>query len=506
MRRVKVMGSYIKFRLKKVISLVLVYGLILGSVSFVAPFIGTQRIYAGEDEQAEQIDLVPEFGADKDTTNNEGVSIDIIDDVPFDNLDHEAVELVAGDFYRVRVFAAKEDGSKDPIKVDNSGKSYIEATAKIRISLEEFITINPSFNPDWLTLYYDKIPAGEMREGELADVGCGESYDWLSDDESSVSSRKNIESASAAEATFCYFANTTGQFNIDFKADLHYDTDGTNKQHTLEMTIPVNVSRRKITIDTGDYEITYGDYYPEFINGIVEGYEIVEGSLIHGDVELDYICYSPEIADDVDKIGVGVYRIIPSWINEYYNKNYEISFIDRYLTINPALITVKADNVTKRFGEADPSLTYTIIDGYLMYDDELAGSLARVKGEHARKEAYEINIGTLRELNPNYLIGFVTGGFTISERPVVQVAEVTPVAVSETDIAYDRVGVVDTGEPKSVSTVEVKKEETKKIWTILGLAWYWWILAISAFGGLTWWFSPNKPTKESKNKVNKSKK
>lgn len=473
------MGSYIKFQLKKAISLVLVYGLILGGFSFAAPFIGTQRIYA-------------EVGGQ--TESESEPNTDIIDNIPFGNENsvHETVELVAGDFYRVRVFVAEEE-SMDPVKVDNDN-SYIEATVGLQTSLKNYIAKYESYpNPIFLTLLYDTILIDGMSAEELANVGCGNSYDWLSDGESSETAIKEIKNGSDAEATFCYFANTVGDFVIDFNANIF-------EPNELKMSVPITVAPRKITVDLGDLEKTYGDDYPG------AWYEIVKGPLIYGDSGLEDFYYDLELADGANREDVGVYKIIPSPFNIYNNKNYEISFTDRYLTIKPTPLTIRANNVSKKFGEPDPALTYTIIDGNLMFDDDLAGSLARVKGEDARKEAYEIGIGTLASSNPNYIIGFVAGEFTIVERPVVQAVKEAPIAVSETDTSYDRVGVVDTGEPKSASTVKVKdsvkvkKEEIKKNWTILGLAWYWWVLAISALGGLTWWFSPNNPTKADKTK------
>ena len=54
----------------------------------------------------------------------------------------------------------------------------------------------------------------------------------------------------------------------------------------------------------------------------------------------------------------GSYRITVTGLAK--QGNYEITYINDYLTIEPAPVTVTADNISKAYGSADPKLTVTI--------------------------------------------------------------------------------------------------------------------------------------------------
>lgn len=82
--------------------------------------------------------------------------------------------------------------------------------------------------------------------------------------------------------------------------------------------------------------------------------------------------------------------------------------VQQSLTVNPASITVTAVNKEKVFGQADPTLTYTL-NTPLVPGDVLPGSLGRVSGENAGD--YPIQQGSLT--NNNYAITFVPAMFTI---------------------------------------------------------------------------------------------
>ena len=62
------------------------------------------------------------------------------------------------------------------------------------------------------------------------------------------------------------------------------------------------------------------------------------------------------------------------------------------LTVEKAKVTITADNVTKKIGQNDPELTYTV-NGSLYGDDKVSGELTRTSGELVGK--YDILIGTL---------------------------------------------------------------------------------------------------------------
>lgn len=73
-------------------------------------------------------------------------------------------------------------------------------------------------------------------------------------------------------------------------------------------------------------------------------------------------------------------------------------------------LSVTADDQSKRFGQADPSLTYVVGVGGLVQGDALAGGLARALGEASG--AYVIGQGDLTA-SANYILSFTQGEFVI---------------------------------------------------------------------------------------------
>ena len=98
--------------------------------------------------------------------------------------------------------------------------------------------------------------------------------------------------------------------------------------------------------------------------------------------------------------------------------NYNLSFVDGTLTIKQLPITVTADNQSKVYGNADPSLTYQVTTGSVVDGDSL-GALTRTAGENVN--SYTINASALA--NGNYLITAINGTLTIGQRPITVTAD-----------------------------------------------------------------------------------
>ncbi|MCH8528493.1 MAG: DUF2341 domain-containing protein [Kiritimatiellae bacterium] len=81
-------------------------------------------------------------------------------------------------------------------------------------------------------------------------------------------------------------------------------------------------------------------------------------------------------------------------------------------TIEPAPLTVQADDAAKFEGDPDPALSWSVISGELFGSDTLSGSLARDSGEDIG--AYTIRQGTL-SASGNYILTFQTGTLSILE-------------------------------------------------------------------------------------------
>ncbi len=138
------------------------------------------------------------------------------------------------------------------------------------------------------------------------------------------------------------------------------------------------------------------------------------------------------------------------------------------LTIDKAKVTITADNITKKIGQDDPKLTYTV-NGNLYGEDKVSGELTRTAGEEVGK--YDILIGTLA-ISDNYEITFNKGEFEIVDKTpqVITVAdidaktygdapfklEVTPDATSKLDTFTYASSNVDVADVAADGTVTIK--------------------------------------------------
>ena len=79
-------------------------------------------------------------------------------------------------------------------------------------------------------------------------------------------------------------------------------------------------------------------------------------------------------------------------------------------TISPRPLSIKADDKSKKFGEDDPALTWTLTAGSLVSGDAVTGQLERQPGEDLGN--YAIQQGTVTA-GSNYSINFTPGVFSI---------------------------------------------------------------------------------------------
>ena len=182
--------------------------------------------------------------------------------------------------------------------------------------------------------------------------------------------------------------NANNYVYVDYQQDIY----GQINQASLQIKVP-------------DITITYGDEF----NINIEQCEInglYDGDLLLGQFEMNGKDANLEGYD----IGIG----------SISNSNYKIdSFEAGKCVILPKNINVWADSVEKDYGDEDPTLTF--INSKLEYDDILQGSLSRQKGEDCGY--YEIFIGSLSELNPNYNINFISNNLIINKREINVIVE-----------------------------------------------------------------------------------
>lgn len=110
---------------------------------------------------------------------------------------------------------------------------------------------------------------------------------------------------------------------------------------------------------------------------------------------------------------VGTYTV---WY-KVENDNYNPVIGSEKVVINPAKLTVKGVNAGKIYGEKDPELTWSIVNGTLIGKDKLEKILiSREKGEAAKD--YDISVKQEAGANANYDISFEPGIFTIDKKVI----------------------------------------------------------------------------------------
>jgi hypothetical protein len=125
-----------------------------------------------------------------------------------------------------------------------------------------------------------------------------------------------------------------------------------------------------------------------------------------------------------DTLNVGSYNITRGTLTDTNNPNYSITFtLNVKYTITKSPLTIIPDSVEQVYGENVMPVRYQIVSGNLAYDEtRLYGNLGRSGTEVG---TYDVTIGTLGDLNPNYLITLEnnTGKYKIVRRQVTFTAD-----------------------------------------------------------------------------------
>jgi len=186
-------------------------------------------------------------------------------------------------------------------------------------------------------------------------------------------------------------------------------TQGTlsNANYTITFVgAELTITKRPITITPNALSKTYGSPDPALT------YSVTGGSYAPGETNLS------GALSRAPGNNVGTYLISQGGVNNAANPNYEVTFEGDpqvFFTINKATLTVTADNKTKKQGEDNPPLTYTIT-GY-QYSDSVAvvtgtPSLSTTATKTSPVGEYDITIsGSLTATNYNFV--YVKGKLTI---------------------------------------------------------------------------------------------
>jgi hypothetical protein len=173
------------------------------------------------------------------------------------------------------------------------------------------------------------------------------------------------------------------------------------------------VNRRAITVTADTLSKTYGDANP-MLTYAATG--LLNGDTLSGSLSTTAGQYSD----------VGAYAITQGSLA---NANYAISYMGADLTVNQRAIAVAADSLSRRYGLANPALTYTVGGAGLVNGDRLSGGLATSATGLSEPGAYAITQGTLLA-SANYRMNFVPGVLTVEKaanpEPGTQASSVMP--------------------------------------------------------------------------------
>ncbi|MFC5191951.1 MBG domain-containing protein [Algoriphagus aquatilis] len=157
----------------------------------------------------------------------------------------------------------------------------------------------------------------------------------------------------------------------------------------------LTITSRALTITADPKTKTYGDADPQLTYSVsgLQGGDQLTGSLSRNSGE-----------------NVGTYAITQGSLTA--GSNYTVTYIGANLVINPKPLVITANpNQGKRFGDSDPTLTFTTQG--LVSGDVLSGALSRVAGENTG--SYPILIGSLAA-GSNYTVQFVSAEFIIASK------------------------------------------------------------------------------------------
>ena len=199
----------------------------------------------------------------------------------------------------------------------------------------------------------------------------------------------------------CAKCSSTGLENVGeyaISASVNAVSNPNYKVTTMNGTLTVKPKAATVTLDNA--EKVYGDKDPKFTyttEGLVKG-QSLEGVAI--------------TRDEGEK--VGTYKVNIDFA-EGSNPNYTLTTVPSTLTVTPKTVTLNVTNITKKYGEKDPELVYTV-DGIVKFgneEDVLKGvSLMREPGENSGE--YAITATVDAEANPNYIVNTTDGKLTIT--------------------------------------------------------------------------------------------
>ena len=309
-----------------------------------------------------------------------------------------------------------ESDDTDVLTVDENGQVTIKkaGTATIRVSVAE--TANYKEDTKTVEVTVNKV-SGSLEVTALSYV---KTYGDAPFRITATSTTGTVTYSSSNEDVATVAADGTVTIHNKGMATITVSVPEDENYIAVSKTISVTVMPKAITVRAKDASKIYGDVDPELT------YEVLNDGLV-GDDTLKDIKVEREPGEDVKDSGyvIDVYyngTLIQSILNSVFgsdpNGNYNITFETGVFTINPKSITVKAKDASKVYGDADPELTYEVLNNSLVGKDTLKDiKVERETGEDVKASGYAISVSG-SDVNANYSITYVPGVFTINPKSI----------------------------------------------------------------------------------------
>lgn len=162
-----------------------------------------------------------------------------------------------------------------------------------------------------------------------------------------------------------------------------------------------------LLISADDFNIIYGDAIPS-LTATFAGFVGQDDASIVSGLTLSTVA--------VQGSGVGVYSIVPTGASA---SGYEIEYRNGTLTINPALLTIAAQDASRAYGSANPSwdITYSgLVNGE---DASVVSGLTVSTAATASSAVGDYAIAVSGASAANYAITFTPGTLTVNPAPLI---------------------------------------------------------------------------------------
>jgi hypothetical protein len=313
-----------------------------------------------------------------------------------------------------------ESGNDQAIEAATS-RTYILTNADVGLQMSVEVTPfdGKSYGAKQKSVFYGPVKANQLITfGSLSTKQYGDgSFDLTASADSDLeiiysSSDPSVATIEGSQLTIVG-AGSTEITASQLGNDIYFEAE--------DVSQTLVISPATLTALAEDKSKTYGETNPELT--------IIYDGFVNGDDEIDIT--EPTVSTSVDATsGVGTYSIT---LSEGSAINYTITTTDGILIVNPATLTATAEDKSKTYGEANPTLTISY-SGFVNGDDETAiiePTIATTADETSFVGDYDITL--TGESAGNYTITTIDGKLTIDERPITVTADAKSKVYGEAD-------------------------------------------------------------------------